>query len=416
MRVALVSPKDSFLDSAGDRPYLGNLYLAGYARKHTDAEIGIFDLNHDTLYDVINFGPDVVGIGFTTPHYHGVVQIAKSLRSSLKDSARIIAGGAHPTAVDPYQLLKDKLFDQVVQGEGEIALTKIINGDRSPVLNEPYIRDIDTIPMPAWDLIDMSRYTMDWDGNKATTLFSSRGCTFCCSFCSKDIWGRTFRSHSPERVVDEMDFLFKNYGISNFYFYDDTFTIDRKRVYGMIDELQRRGRNYRWKIITRADTVQPELLHDMYVAGYKEVSYGIEHGDNDSLDRINKGMTVQQNVDAVRWAQEAGMKVKGFFIIGLPGDTPEKIKDTVQLAKDLNLDHALFSVMMPYPGTDMYLHPEKYGIKLDPSIQYGDWLQYAGYNTANYPTTVMDIGTMPRKRVEKMAVWAKSEWERFKHG
>lgn len=416
MRVALVNPKDTFLDNAGDRPYLGNLYLAGYVREHLpNTDMRIFDLNHDTLLEVLNYGPDVVGIGFTTPHYGQVNILVKCMRPSLKNGARIIAGGAHPTAVAPSELYKMG-FDQVVQGEGENSFLRILNGNRDAILNSPQIENIDTIPMPAWDLVDMKRYTMDWDGRRAATLFSSRGCPYNCGFCSKDIWGRQYRAHSPERVVNEMDYLSEHYGINDFYFYDDTFTVDRKRVYGIIGLLKGRGRNYNWKIITRADTVQPGLLHDMYDAGCKEVSFGIEHGDNDSLRRINKGMTVQQNVDAVKWAKEAGMKVKGFFIIGLPGDTPQKIQQTLNLAKYMDLDHALFSVMMPYPGTDMYNNPEKYGITLDPSIQYGDWLQYAGYNTANYPTTVMDIHTMPRKRVEELAVWAKSEWERFKHG
>jgi len=416
MRAALVSPKDSFLDNAGDRPSLGLLYLASYGRKHNpNAGIKVYDLNHDNLDDVVEYNPDIVGLGFTTPHYGQALDITRRLREELP-RARLIAGGPHPTATEPEQLYP--FFDAVVQGEGEEAFRKILNRDTSRHFKEPYIKNIDSIPMPAWDMVDMGRYKMDWDGNRAATLFSSRGCTFCCSFCSKDIWGRQFRVHTPKRIADEMDYLWRNYEIRHFYFYDDTFTTDKNRINGIVNEIidRRKDDIYRWKIITRADRVNPIMLHNMYIGGCREVSYGIEHADDESLRMINKGMTVQQNADAVKWAKEAGMKVKGFFIIGLPGDTPKKISDTVQLAKDLNLDHALFSVMMPYPGTEMYNNPEKYGITLDPSIQYGDWLQYAGYNTANYPTTVMDIGTMPREEVERMAVWAKKEWERFKYG
>jgi len=337
--------------------------------------------NIQTQKDVVRYAPDLVGLSFTTPHYAQAMNLAEYFRRTLNPT--LVAGGAHPTAVNPEELLG--VFDTVVQGEGEVAFSKILNGEEREVFKEPYVSDVDALPQPAWDMIDMERYNMDWDGNRATTLFSSRGCPYNCSFCSKDVWGRVLRQHSPKRVVDEMDYLFKNYGIGHFYFYDDTFTADKRRVRGIVDEIFDREAEdvYRWKIITRADTVDQELLHYMHDGGCREVSFGIEHADDDSLGILNKGMTVGDNVRAVTQAKNAGMKVKGFFIIGLPYDSPMKIVDTVNLAKDLDLDHALFSVMMPYPGTNMYRYPERYGIELDKSIRYGDWLQYAGYNTAN---------------------------------
>ena len=412
MRVALVNMKDTFLDHAGDRPYLGNLYLAGYMREHVpEAEIKIFDLNHDDPINIVDYLPDMVGIGFTTPHYSQVKETLEFLKSRMP-IVHYVAGGAHPTAVN-YREVLDMGFDQVVQGEGEEALRKILEGDNSPVLREPYIENIDSIPMPAWDMIDMDRYGMDWDGNRAMTLFSSRGCPMNCGYCSKDIWGRSFRGHSPDRIAQEMDHLYLKYNIGNFYFYDDTFTIDEDRIRGFLDKMRTRGNLYNWKIITRADRVNKDLLKDMYMGGCKEVSFGIEHADDESLMAINKGMTVQQNIDAVGWAKDVGITVKGFFMVGLPYDTPQKIRDTVQLAKDLNLEHALFSNMMPYPGTAMHTHPEKFGLRmLDKG--YDKWLHYAGYNTKDWPTSVVDIGTMTPKEVEDMSVWAKEEWNKWK--
>jgi radical SAM superfamily enzyme YgiQ (UPF0313 family) len=195
------------------------------------------------------------------------------------------------------------------------------------------------------------------------TLLSSRGCPYNCSYCFKGIVGRTYRQRSPENILAEIRSLMERYGYRYFYFIDDLFTIDRRRLSALAEQMIAEGLDIRWQCLARVDRVTPELLKLMYRAGCREVHYGIESGNQAILERIGKEITLEQVRRAVAWTAEAGILAKGYFMLGLPGDTEETMAETIRFACELELDQAMFSLTTPFPGTRLWdelvaKHPE----------------------------------------------------------
>src|SRR3989344_2340261 len=193
-----------------------------------------------------------------------------------------------------------------------------------------------------------------WCGN-------SRGCPSQCTFCDRSVFGNYTRQRDPINVVDEMQELVEVYGAKEIKFYDDTFTINPKRVLQICDEIKKRKLNVTWSCLTRVSNVNKEILEAMHSSGCWHVLYGIENGNQHMLDYIKKGTNLNQISDAVRWAKEAGLNVRGSFICGLPGETKETIENTVKFALGLGLDEANFYTLVLYPGNELYHMLKKEG-------------------------------------------------------
>ncbi|MBC7262671.1 MAG: radical SAM protein, partial [Chloroflexi bacterium] len=208
-------------------------------------------------------------------------------------------------------------------------------------------------------------------------ILSSRGCPYNCSYCFKGIVGRTYRQRSPGNIIAEIRQVIDQYGIRNFYFIDDLFTIDQRRLEAITEQLIREELDIRWQCLGRVDRVNAEILRKMYAAGCRRIHFGIESGNEEVLRRIGKGIKLEQVRQAVRWAQEAGIHVKGYFMLGLPGDTEETMQQTVDFAVELNLDEAMFSLTTPFPGTRLWDEL----VKKKPETEYNQDFTRAYYYT-----------------------------------
>ena len=218
----------------------------------------------------------------------------------------------------------------------------------------PLIRDLDGLPLPRHDLLPLDKYQAPLVGGPYAFVVTSRGCPAGCRFCIKHVsYGNSIRFRSPENVLAEIDLLV-GLGVRAVNMYADLFTVNRDHVMGICNGIVVRGLRLRWTCNSRVDFVDKEMLEAMARAGCFMIAWGIESGDQKMLQRMRKGTTTDQVTRALTWSRQAGIKNWGYFIIGLPGETEQSIRRTIDFAKRLPLDLALFHIAAPHPGTPFY--------------------------------------------------------------
>ena len=318
---------------------------------------------------------DVAGLTAMTPTIGTAVSTARYLKQA-NPNLFIILGGAHATLLPEETLASAPEIDVIVRGEAEETIIRLLQAlenkralDDIPgisyrkagevINNAPLSSNVDlnALPFLAYHRLPWQKYKPHPPHGRAypfAAIITSRGCPYQCSYCSKPVFGSNFRAQSPQRVVDEIAYYTQRFGIKELAFYDDVFTLDKKRAYAIADEIMRAGIKIDWTCETRVNLVDKELLHHMKQAGCYAIAYGIESASPEILEIINKGATVEQAEEAVRITQEAGLQIIGYFMLGSPGETPETIEQTIKLAKKLKLDFAQFSVTTPFPGTKLY--------------------------------------------------------------
>ena len=287
-----------------------------------------------------------------------------------------IAVGPHITAVPQETLTRYPSLDIGIIGEAEETIRELINSlekkarplaqvqgiafrdGETIVITEkrPLIENLDDLPIPLHELLPIEKHSLPYIGKRYTFVLSSRGCPYQCTFCRQPImWERKFRSRSAGSILRELQYL-KGLGITNFMFHSDTFTLDRKIVIELCQGMVDSNLNMRWCCNSRVDTVDEEILRWMKKAGCWMVMYGIESGSQDVLNTVKKGgnATIGQAEQAVLWTKQQGIKVWGYFIMGLPGETRETMKESMAFARKLPLDLVNFAVGAPYPGTEFY--------------------------------------------------------------
>jgi len=387
-RICLVNPK-----LGGPYPPLGLAYLAAYLRKYGKHEydIRIFDASceKNVLRKILVFKPQIVGFTALSPQIGEAVRISKNLRQLKPDICQVI-GGVHASAA-PEMTLKRGSFDIAVLGEGEQTFCEIadayFSGDFSAyslekikgigfigndgfVRTEPrsLIRDIDTIPQPARDLLDMEYYLSHYllirglIGNRIATLHTSRGCPFRCTFCSSGNVFQTVRQFSPEYVVNEINELVTKYRAKFLFFTDDTFIMNKARVKAICESIIEKNLadKIRWEVQARTDLISRddlELLKLMKQAGCIQIDYGFESGSDRILRFLKKrGVSVDTNQQAIEVTKLAGLHVMGTFMLGTPGETDSEIEDTKNFVmKNIDkIDYFQTFVTTPYPGTELY--------------------------------------------------------------
>jgi len=272
------------------------------------------------FYDRYLFGPghfpednyDFVGIYSNTPCFKDTLRIV----NHYKGKAKIIVGGPH-TSVYPETLNED--IDFIVQGEGEQAIIDILEGKaKQRILRYPRIKNLDSLPTPAYGVFKELPYRdrVPWFKTKPVWVMNtSRGCPFNCVFCNvKDIWGREYTCFSSNRVVEDMKFLQKTYGVKGIYFREDNFTCSRKRVERICNLLMKGNVNMNWCCETRVDTLDEHVIERMSAAGCKAFYVGFESGSQRMLNIYNKGTKVEQGLKIVEWARKYNIKIAGSFI------------------------------------------------------------------------------------------------------
>ncbi len=228
------------------------------------------------------------------------------------------------------------------------------NGNVEVTPDAPPIPDYDSMPLPAYDLLpSLDPYFISAPAVKPfTIMYTSKGCPYACNFCT--VARTRWKTRSAESVLGELTFLSQEYGIRTVSFFDETFTMNRKRVEALCEGIRKEGLDVRWYCNTRVHLVDPELLKTMRGAGCSGISFGVESGNQEILDGATKQATVQQAEDAIRHAKEAGIKTYCAFILGLPGETRETAMDTINFAQRTLPNGAQFNVAVPYPGTELY--------------------------------------------------------------
>lgn len=332
------------------------------------------------------YSPDLVGISVKTPTYRSSLNIAELVKE-VDPTIPIVLGGPHPTVL-PQETVEQNVIDIVVRREGEYTLLELVNAieegnDVGEVLgitykkreriihnpDRPLIKNLDELPFPARDLlIDREIYSPDAFGS----LFSSRGCPYRCTFCeSHKIWTRKVRFRSPENVVAEIQQVREKYGTRKFDFEDDTFSIDKKRVMKFCRLVIQEKLDIVWSCTTRANLVDDDMLKAMRKAGCLSISIGVESGSEETLRKIKKGVSITQVEEASRLIKKHGIGFHAYWMIGFPWETKADIKKTISFMKELDADSNIYSILTPYPGSELYETVTKDGLITD--LAYEDF-------------------------------------------
>ena len=348
-------PQSGSLDDRLDVP-LGLLYVAATARD-AGAEISFVDL---AFADVALPPADIYAMQVHTPSYNYAMRV-RDLCKTINPLCLVMVGGPHPTAM-PQETARD--FDIVVPGEGEWAVRDLIQDKRfyPHVTARQPITNVDSLPLPARDIAPLREYHRKVGDDRATSIITARGCPFNCSFCSSGIMFDRVRYRSISAVVDELTLLRDNYGFKSFVFYDDTFVLNRRRLYPILDRIKQLDITFRCN--GRAGYNTYEDFTRLKKAGCHTVAFGIESGSQQILDRINKQCKVEDNLRAIEDARRAGLVSKVFLIVGLPGETPETIEETKQFIDQADPDCYTLFTFVPYPGTPIWNNRESYGVEI----------------------------------------------------
>ena len=367
MTVSLVIPPSPFLGDQKRNPPLGIMYVAAFIEKNNyDVKLtDLRDFNKKEWLSHIPYG-DVYGITATTPEYPYAIEIAKQIRQRDKKSV-IVLGGVHASA-EPQKI--NKVFDRVVIGEGEYSMLNILkdieNNVQKKYYTSPFIKDLNSLPFPArhllkYDSIVSSKLTIK--DQPATAIMGSRGCPYNCAFCvSKLMWDRRVRFRTTDNVIEEIREIIDKYGVRHFRFQDDTITASKKWIRDLCSKLI--PLNVVWRAATRVDHSDRDILQVMKEAGCYEIDYGIETISDNVLELNNKQITVDEMHVAIKNAKDVGLKTRLFFMIGLPGQTLAVADDIISFIETVQPDGADISTFIPFPGSDIYNNPQKYGIEI----------------------------------------------------
>lgn len=322
----------------------------------------------------------------------------EDVRSGASPRLQIVAAGQQPTEASRREPdLQSSIFNlESIAGlawrdNGEI----VINPDR------PFIASLDDLPMPKHELLPLNRQRMPMIKGPFTFIVTSRGCPAGCKFCIKHVSYQTsVRIRSPQLIFEEIQYL-ATLGIHHVHMYADLFTVNRQQVVDLCRLIIDSGLKVSWTCNSRVDYVDEEMLQLMGQAGCWYISWGIESANEQILKRAHKGYKKEQAFTALKWARAAGIHNWGYFIIGLPGETEETIQETIQYAKDLPLDIALFHIAAPYPGTPFFYE-----------VVQNNWFR-PGTNWEEVDmdrSTVLDYGDLTAERLEYWQKRATREW------
>jgi len=374
MNIGLINPNKGLKHAA---VHIGIGYIASYARgTHKDLNIRFIDtrIAKETEIDAfLNTKYDIIGITSSSQVFLEAVEIGNKIKKIFKNTP-ICIGGSHASTVKE-DCLQGFPFDYAIYGEGEISFSELIgylkgnvdistingliykNTSGSIIRNPPreIIKDIDSIPFPAYDLFNMSGYPQ----HRITT---SRGCPFNCVFCnSHSIWTNRWRKRSTKYLIEEIKILISKYKRKTIVFNDDSFNIDAKRVMNFCNELIIQKLNIIWSTSVRVDLITPEIAVKMKQSGCYNVSIGIESANNEVLKKMNKKTTIEKIYDGIIILRNAGIDVMGQFMIGNPGDNLDTVKESIEFAKMSNLTGVEFYTALPYKDTLLWGYVKKHG-------------------------------------------------------
>ncbi len=366
-------------ENYGIFPSLSLLYVAGILEA-AGCEVLFIDAHaerltlDETVARLEAFGPDFIGYTITTYLFFQTLDWIRAIKERVR--VPTIVGGVH-LSIYPRETLTHDAIDYAVTGEAEIALPDLLEAlvdgkDLQSVRGIAWreggsVRDggtvhvtppaptcnVDEAPFPARHLIDNSIYYSFISKYKNFTCFiTSRGCPYKCIFCEQG--SKAFRARSPKNVVDELEICVKEHGVRELDFFDSSFTIRKKRVIAICEEINRRGLDIVWAARTRVDCINREVLEAMHRAGCRRIYYGVESGNREILKVLKKSTSLDVIKRVIRETREVGIDTFGYFMVGNPYESPATVRQTIRLAIELDLDYAQFSKVTPMPATELY--------------------------------------------------------------
>jgi radical SAM superfamily enzyme YgiQ (UPF0313 family) len=415
MKVLLLTPpvdlKSSYgklKDFSNPQPSIGLAYIAAVLRRGGH-EVSIIDayVNQFSLREILDKikaeAPQIVGISVLTTSSDTVRIISLGIRSFIPQ-AKIVYGNIHATLFCD-DLLKSGQADYIVHREGEMTMLDLVNTlaagkpigdvlgisflDKGAVINtpsRPFIEALDVLPYPAWDLLPMEKYTSDprtelLPNQNTFQILATRGCPNICTFCSSHTdksLGMIYRMRDPKKVVDEMEYLYHCFGARAFTFMDLAFPLIKNHGMELCQEIINRGlhEKIRWTSELRVKPLDEEILYKMKEAGCKTINFGIESGTDRILGLLKKNFTADDVRRAVKMAHKAGLETDGMFMIGLPEETEDDIKRTIDFAIELGMRYSIFNIFVPYPGCELYDVLSKQN-----KIHFKHWSDFISYPT-----------------------------------
>ena len=299
---------------------------------------------------------------------------AAGIQRAKQVGATTIAVGTHVSAVPQNTLDTISELDFVIRHEPEMSFRDILDrmenggslegitgvtyrdseGQSVTTMDRPLVQSLDELPIPKQHLLPLDKYRMPFLGSRYTWVLTNRGCPYSCTYCFEGVvWGKSVRYRSAESIYEELVYL-AEHDVRNVLFLADLFTFDRKGVLELCDRIIENGLKIRWTCNSRVDTIDEEMLIRMKRAGCWLIAFGIESGSQTILDNVKKDAKVEQADLTINLCYKHGIKTWGYFIIGLPGENRQTVRETIDFAKSIPLDIALFHVAMPYAGTEFY--------------------------------------------------------------
>ncbi len=435
MRVMLINPSMNlnklgrFAKLLEPMPCIGLAYIAGALENH-GTDVAVVDMfaevfnAEQVLSRVREYQPDLVGMTVLTPSEPICSALSKMIRAALP-SVKIVWGAVHAEVFAKDIVLENKA-DFVVHHDGEETICELVdaleNGfkdfssvdgltwlgdDGTPVTNKDrrLLTDLDTLPYPAWHLFPYHKYGLlpfaDF-AKPVLTMTGSRGCPYRCDYCSLiNTGGKVYRRRDPIKIVDEYEYLVDRYKVKQIGFVDPIFPLVKKDLKPLCDEIVYRGLDKRclWLSETRCDRLDKETADLMYYGGCRRVLMGIESGVDLLLGNVNKNITTKKVREGVANAKNAGLQTVGLFMIGMPGETPEMTRETVEFSCDLELDFAKYAITVPFPGSKLFDDRWQQDLFRD------DWENYTTFNPDPDRLVYHPHGYDPKRLIE-MQAWA----------
>jgi len=388
-KIVLINPYPEYargINEAIATPPLGLAYLAAVLEKNNHQvqiiDANILRINSKMIARSFVFKPELIGISVDIINYKEAMECAAAFKSCYPDAA-ILFGGPYCSSLAGSILEKTSSVDAIVIGEGEKTLLEIAgaSGNKNIFVNikgvayrdeiqvicnepRPLIENLDELPFPAYHLLPrLNIYRTRSRARPVGYIITSRGCPYKCTFCNRNIFGDSWRPHSVNRVIAEIEYLVKRYGIRQLSILDDNFTFDMNRARQILVLL--RKRNFKLRIIlhngVRIDRMDEDLLLKMKEAGVFNIRFGIETANPDIQKRVRKTIDLRRAISLTKTARSLGIVTYGYFIIGLPGDSAKTMRQTIEFSINMNPHFANFSICMPFPGTEIFEEIKKRG-------------------------------------------------------
>ena len=400
---------DIFDDDVGIYQPLGLLYLhSSLKKKRPQDDVHILDcvaegLDIATLTDrVSRIKPDIIGITVLTFQLVEVYRCAAAIKKHLPETLMVF-GGPH-AHLFPVEVLLNANVDYVLTGEGENSFPLLIDNieqgadlsdvpglffrdsNGKTVRGRPpvFVKDLDELPPPVFNVIPMDRYSSVMDNGLTAMLITSRGCPFHCVYCDRPHMGNAYRTHSPKRIIEDI-LRAREFGARSFQIFDDTFTLKKSRIFEICKLIVGKNLDINFSVRARVNSVNEELLKALKHAGCRRISFGVEAGSNRMLKALRKDTTVEEVLLAFQLCKKIGIDTLADFIIGGPGQTRSDVEDTTNFSIKLDPDYVQFTIMTPFPGTELYRMGIANGL-----IKTDYWREFANNPTKNFETPVWE--------------------------